>query len=78
MELDFLTNNNYENVFVFAQLDGDCAYYFSNKEFWIIEYWDSYVDLKTGKTLENAYYEFIQQFRIEKKAFPQKQKNFGM
>ena len=33
MELDFLTNNNYENVVVFVQLDGDCAYYFSNKEF---------------------------------------------
>lgn len=66
MELDFLTNNYCENVVVFAQYDGDHAYYFSNKEFWIVEYWDSYVDLKKGETLENVYYEFIQQFRIEK------------
>jgi hypothetical protein len=74
MELDFLTNNYYENVVVFAQYDEDCAYYFSNKEFWIVEYWDSYVDLKTGKTLENAYYEFIQQFRIEKESISSKAK----
>mgnify|MGYP000849096612 CR=1 FL=1 len=63
MKLDFISNDWSANIIVFVKKHDETFYCFSNKEYWIVEWWDGYVDAKKGK-LEDLYFEFVQRFKV--------------
>lgn len=63
-ELDFELNDYIQNIVVLAKKDGNFHYFFSDKEFWIVEYWDAYVTPASESTLEDQYFSFLQSFSV--------------
>jgi len=62
--LDFARNDYLQNMVVYAIKAGIGSYLFSDKEFWIVAYWDSYVEVPPGTTLEESYYAFVSPFLV--------------
>jgi hypothetical protein len=63
-----LENNNWvSKIIAYGKRGNDTGYYFSDKEYWIVEWWDSYGEIKDVSqiSLEEQYYNFIQRFRID-------------
>lgn len=71
MKILNLENNNWvSKIIVYGKKGDDTGYYFSEKEYWIVEWWDSYGEIKdvSQTSLEEQYYQFIQKFRIDIKS----------
>lgn len=64
-ELNFKSNDYVQNVIVLVKKDGNYYYYFSDKEFWIVEYWDGYVSTNGETSIEELYFTFIQPFLVD-------------
>lgn len=63
-KLDFEVNDYIQNIVVLVKKNNDYCYFFSDKEFWILEYWDAYVTPSNESSLENAYFHFLQPFSV--------------
>lgn len=62
--LDFELNDYVQNIVVLVKKDDSFYYFFSDKEFWIVEYWDAYVTPSGESTLEEKYFRFLQPFAV--------------
>jgi hypothetical protein len=62
--LDFYKNDFVQNIVVYAYKNGKSHYFFSDKEYWILVYWNGYVDIPNGSTLEDEYFNFITPFIV--------------
>jgi hypothetical protein len=63
-KLDFEVNDTVQNIVVLTKKSGDYCYFFSDKEFWILEYWDAYVTPSIEEELEDTYFQFLQPFSV--------------
>jgi hypothetical protein len=64
MELNLLDNDYISNIVIYVKRGKESFYCFSDKEYWILEWWSGYVDSEKG-VLEDLYFDFIQQFRVK-------------
>jgi hypothetical protein len=64
MKIDLINNDTSGNLIAFVKKGNDKFYCLAKVEYWVAEYWHSYVDLNFG-TLEDLYFEYIKRFKLE-------------
>lgn len=61
--MDLISNNTTANLIAFVQKGNEQFYCLAEVEYWIVEWWDGYVDLSNG-SLEDLYFEYLNRFKL--------------